>query len=1309
MYSRGESNNLSPEQVQRLAKTISAAKDLTEQQEEIIKKVLDGETDIGKLRISSLERYFDVYSRNLDLVARKHSILNDTFLILEEKLNKNYKSLSYDVTKLEQQLASLSKHAEENSSPSQERTAKTQKENIANTSVNAVLDSSYSKNLEVITGLLIDNKKLLETVYKSTAEGVTGQDRLLNNICNIIYEIDNNSRDSLSGLTEQFGGVSERLSYVSSEQNDQSKLLHGLSDQNNEPDTVDWQSKIIGLLNNIINEAKYLQESIISNRVDQTATPSNQVERVTENIRKDSDVTANTNDHIEILTGILKAINKSYENAVNDIVNYVSHNNSGNVSATEPEKSTTSDNNKDTYSHIDTAASNANNIQDSETVKAAVPVYNEVLNDDIDKLGEARTSENIIERLKAFSDVEDQTDAIIKRQNDAVISIEQLKEARQNKRNELADEYAEKEIKLEKTLTSLAIARLQERADRDAQQRNLQISHAQKMAEAELDVEERLNEFKAKSEYSQTKDAAEFQARETNATQTLSAIDEVSKQKAAFKEQLDIESMANSDDGTLTAEDAAKNAALAEEQFENVEERIAAIRLRNMLEASNPKLVEANERKKAAAIAKYEAAERRKNNGVLDAEQKQRIKDLADKEFALSKENLEKLAKEEEKKAKKPTIAEDSKLGKIISEIKSIDDKKIIWQDPDKSSSGGEIAAKSVAMLDSAVSALSSLAAKLDSSIDKIASYQGDIDTRLQGSKNDTNFAGSYWGQLTKDMMSVGAVTPFYKQEDFANNIKSLVDRGIAFDLKQRAFLMTIQDKIANTFDVADGTLLRLVRLQQEDSTAGRLGMESALNSFLNEMYENTEYLKGVAEGVRSSLQEMEALMSGAEATEVEYQVQKWMGSLFSVGMSQEAVNNIAGALGQLAAGQVDVLTSGNGAGNLLVMAANEAGKSISEILTEGLNSTETNDLLQATVNYLAELAESSKDSKVVQQQLASVFGVKASDLRAATNLASKDSIDTIYGRSKYSIMDYDKMIGQLNTMAGTMFKRTSIGEMMTNVWENGQYSLAGSMANNPIAYLTYKMAGLLDSAAGGISLPAVSVAGFGVDLETTVADLMRVASMSQGILGSLGPMVSGLASSFSGQAMLSKMGIEQGNGLNVVQRGTGDGVGAGELLGGGTQTASSSGYVGNASGSDVKDSTVQGAEDTKKRTMIEAKEEAEATQIDFINANVLKIYELLDEVTTGKRNFTVKVANYGLTGLDGRTSLSKSQGGVDGLLSNTPANSSGNSALSGGFSNSGGGSGSTSSGGGYSGTASGSESSFGSPRAVDIGGWIIT
>ncbi len=68
---------------------------------------------------------------------------------------------------------------------------------------------------------------------------------------------------------------------------------------------------------------------------------------------------------------------------------------------------------------------------------------------------------------------------------------------------------------------------------------------------------------------------------------------------------------------------------------------------------------------------------------------------------------------------------------------------------------------------------------------------------------------------------------------------------------------------------------MRLVRIQQQDTTAGRLGMEAALNEFLNNMYETTEYMNSVAKSVRSSLEEMEALTGAATATEIEYQMQK--------------------------------------------------------------------------------------------------------------------------------------------------------------------------------------------------------------------------------------------------------------------------------------------------------------------------------------------------------------------------------------------------------------------------------------------------
>jgi hypothetical protein len=259
-------------------------------------------------------------------------------------------------------------------------------------------------------------------------------------------------------------------------------------------------------------------------------------------------------------------------------------------------------------------------------------------------------------------------------------------------------------------------------------------------------------------------------------------------------------------------------------------------------------------------------------------------------------------------------------------------------------------------------------------------------------------------------------------------------------------------------------------------------------------------------------------------------------------------------------------------------------------------------------------------------------------------------------------------------------------------------------MANNPISYLLFKMAGLLEEATGGISLPFLNVYGFGVDLETTVADLMRVASVSAGVLGSLGPMISGLLSSFSGQAMLSKMGISSGSGLAVTPRGGGsNSVGASSAGGeNAAQSISESGYVGNASGSDIKDSTIQESEDTKEQLMIEAKEEAEATQIDYINTNVLKIYELLDEVANGKRSLSVKITGYGLTSLSSNPTHGGAQGGVAGLLSNTTSNNS----L--GFT-SGNGSGiSSSSGGNYSGSSSDSQNGSAS-SGITLGGWTTS
>ena len=277
---------------------------------------------------------------------------------------------------------------------------------------------------------------------------------------------------------------------------------------------------------------------------------------------------------------------------------------------------------------------------------------------------------------------------------------------------------------------------------------------------------------------------------------------------------------------------------------------------------------------------------------------------------------------------------------------------------------------------------------------------------------------------------SVG-VSPYIKQSDIVNKVKELINSGIAFDVEQRAFLATISDKIATTFDANDGTLRRLIRLQQQDSTAARLGMESAMNAFLNNMYENTEYLGSISSYVRGQLEEAQALMSTEQAVELEFQVQKWLGSMYSVGVSDSTVTKLATAIGQLASGDISGITSG-GANNLLIMAANEAGVSLEGILKNGLDASQTNILLQAMVNYLANIYNETKGSKVLQQQFANVYNLTASDLKAVTNLANDNNqtIKTIANNN----LTFSTAYTQLQNMANTMYQRMSLGSMMGNV-----------------------------------------------------------------------------------------------------------------------------------------------------------------------------------------------------------------------------------------------------------------------------------
>lgn len=509
-----------------------------------------------------------------------------------------------------------------------------------------------------------------------------------------------------------------------------------------------------------------------------------------------------------------------------------------------------------------------------------------------------------------------------------------------------------------------------------------------------------------------------------------------------------------------------------------------------------------------------------------------------------------------------------------------------MWKQFGSDTTGIGAGQKTIAIIDGLTSALSDFAKKLDGTIDSIGGYQSRWDTRLYG------YSGNDYQQMSRLVTGAAGVSPLVKQSEIMKNIDTLIDKGIAYNVEQRAFLNTISDKIATTFDAANGTLLQLVRIQQADSTASRLGLEAGVTQYLNNMFSSSEYMTDLYKTVTGNLYEATSQYSAQNSIGFEYQAQKWLGSLYSLGMSSNAIGNISSALGALGSGNLNGLSGGMQ--NLMVMAASKAGLSYSDLLTKGLSAASTNSLMAGLVSYLTDISNSSNN--VVKSQYANIFGLSLSDLKAISNVGS--SFKSIYN----SNMDYNSSLSTLNAMANSIGSRTSIGELMANMWDNTQYSMASGIATNPVLYAIYKAAGLLDSVAGGIALPDIKYLGSGVNLQTTVADLMRVGSLSGGILSSIGAMISG-GGGFTGSRLFNAFGV---NGTTTVSRGTGR-----TFTDAGVQTSLSN-YVANSNGEDITGSYTTAGEDDGKQKIEAMAEEGPSNDLDDVCSKLDTIVQLL-------------------------------------------------------------------------------------------------
>ena len=443
---------------------------------------------------------------------------------------------------------------------------------------------------------------------------------------------------------------------------------------------------------------------------------------------------------------------------------------------------------------------------------------------------------------------------------------------------------------------------------------------------------------------------------------------------------------------------------------------------------------------------------------------------------------------------------------------------------------------------------------------------------------------------MEERLSSAVGVQPYVKTETMLTNLSDLVSQGIATNVEQRAFLESIKDNIATTFDVANASLFRIVRLQQSDSTAARLGMEAYLTRFLNNMVENTEYLNQTFDDVSTALLEASSQMSMQASTEFEFVVQKWLGALTGTGLSEATSQNIASALGYLGSGNISALNQSN-MQNLLVMAASRAGLDYSALLTQGLTASSTNQLMRALADYMVEIG--SNTNNVVRSQLAQTFGLSISDITAAKQLSSD------FGKISNTALSMYDMYGELSEQLTTIPQRMSTTQMLQNVIDNSIFGLATNIAQNPALAALWKITDLVQSTTGGINVPSVFAMGSGFNLNATVEQLMKLGIVGISSLGMIGDVISGIGSTFAPSSVLSKLGI------TPFATGVRRGGGLGGLTSGFTTSASA--LVGNSAGADIAESVVSAQTAEVKQQVDE--EEAKKSQDSNSPENQIRAY----------------------------------------------------------------------------------------------------
>ena len=357
----------------------------------------------------------------------------------------------------------------------------------------------------------------------------------------------------------------------------------------------------------------------------------------------------------------------------------------------------------------------------------------------------------------------------------------------------------------------------------------------------------------------------------------------------------------------------------------------------------------------------------------------------------------------------------------------------------------------------------------INDAINTQINYLGAINGRLYGLTDQLNTEGeddyNYYSEIWEDLSSKFLNNSFVNQSNLFKKLSDLItNHGIAFNAEERAYISELAENTVTTFNATNSELLRNIRLNQFDLTTSQYGAEGLLTQFFNKNFQDTSYLSDQYQTVYSAISEALSQMNYADATEFNYTVQKWLGSLYSVGASGSMISQLASGINMLATGDVSGLEGSSSLQNLLVMAATKAGLSYSELLTGGLDSSDVDTLMSSMVEYLQEIADNT-DNEVVKNAWKSIVGVGVSDLRAIQNLTDTSTISS-------STMSFEDALAEAQHQADLYegANRVSQAERIQNQINNLLYSVGSTLANDTELYTQYRKSQLVTSVVESLS-----------------------------------------------------------------------------------------------------------------------------------------------------------------------------------------------------------------------------------------------